>query len=154
VYSESRLSHGAALWRSSGAGGAVIPADGCVDLILRDGRVWVAGPSTRWIASESDGVSGSFGLRLPPGRAHHVLGPSLSEVVDQLVPLDDVTHRESAQQVREAILPFGDAPRPTAAVAALIDRAETKSLWSATVHRWAMDAAPAKHVAASFGESE
>ena len=46
VYSETYLSTGVALGRSSGGvGGAIVPADGCVDLILRDGRIAVAGPS-------------------------------------------------------------------------------------------------------------
>ncbi|MGI0521652.1 hypothetical protein ABY45_13830, partial [Microbacterium maritypicum] len=67
MYSETRLPHGSALWRSRGsAGGGPIPADGCVDLILRDGRVSVAGPSTRWITAGGDGAGDSFGFRLPP----------------------------------------------------------------------------------------
>ncbi len=85
MYSETRLPHGLALWRSRGsAGGGPIPADGCVDLILRDGRVSVAGPSTRWITAGGDGAGDSFGFRLSPGRAGHLLGLDLEEIADQL----------------------------------------------------------------------
>ncbi|WP_377325933.1 hypothetical protein ACFJIY_12290 [Pimelobacter simplex] len=43
MYDESPLTHGAALWQSYDARAAVIPADGCVDLILRGDAVDVAG---------------------------------------------------------------------------------------------------------------
>lgn len=98
MYSETRLPHGSALWRSRGsAGGGPIPADGCVDLILRDGRVSVAGPSTRWITAGGDGAGDSFGFRLPPGRAGHLLGLDLEEIADQLVPLEDLTSQPAGR---------------------------------------------------------
>lgn len=61
VYVETRLPLGLTLWQSRGDFGSKVPADGCADLIVRDAQLVVAGPSTRWIATRSDGDSGSVG---------------------------------------------------------------------------------------------
>ena len=46
VYSETVLSEQRTLWRSVGGSAAIIPADGCVDLIVRSGQVLLCGPQT------------------------------------------------------------------------------------------------------------
>lgn len=155
MFSEIRLPNGAALWRSNGGeGGSRIPADGCVDLILRDGRVSVAGPSTRWIASQSDGAGGSFGFRLPPGRAGHILPVGLADFADQLVPLEDVVDRRRAGQLLKMLLPYSDGAKPNLTLASIAARASAASRWSTAVHRCAQAALPAKRVAADLAESE
>ncbi|TCJ23851.1 AraC family transcriptional regulator [Microbacterium sp. PI-1] len=155
MFSESRLPHGAALWRSRGSvGGGPIPADGCVDLILRDGCISVAGPSTRWITAGGDGAGDSFGFRLPPGRAGHLLGLDLAEIADQLVPLEDVASRGHARRLRAAMVPFADGARSTGAVSSLAGDAAESSRWSADVYRFAATSESAARAAAAHGTSE
>ncbi|WP_146009013.1 helix-turn-helix domain-containing protein [Zhihengliuella halotolerans] len=155
MYSEIRLPPGEALWRSNGsAGGVVIPADGCVDLILRDGQVAVAGPSTRWLASGPDGANGSFGLRFPPGRARHLLGVDLHRVADQIVLLEDLVSRGRAMQLREAMIPLETGPGPTSALSLIAAEVAESSRWSEAVRRAAFEEAPAKDVSATMSGSD
>lgn len=155
MYSERVLLSGEALWRSEdSAGGAVVPADGCVDLILRDGRVEVAGPSTRWLATGPDGAAGSFGFRMQPGRAGLLLGLDLAAIADQLVPLDDVTDRRTAAWLREAMIPLEAGPAPIGTLAAFSTQLAEASRWSDAVRRAASEATPAREVAATLSGSE
>ena len=155
MYSERVLLSGDALWRSEdSAGGAVVPADGCVDLILRDGRVEVAGPSTRWLATGPDGVAGSFGFRMQPGRARLLLGLDLAAIADQLVPLDDVADRRTAARLREAMIPLEAGPAPIGTLAAFSAQLAEASRWSDAVRRAAFEATPARDVAATLSGSE
>jgi hypothetical protein len=85
MYVEAALGQGRTIWRSAGSTGAVIPADGCVDLILRGDVLHLAGPSTTWIGTVADDENGTLGLRFPPGAAADVLRVDLAEVSDQLV---------------------------------------------------------------------
>lgn len=98
MYTELGLVGGRAIWRSSGSPGAVIPADGCVDLILRDEEVFVAGPSTRWIETHADADGGSLGLRLPPGSSRSFLALNLNEIKDQFVSLTDLSGPKVTRQ--------------------------------------------------------
>lgn len=154
MYTEHRLPQDAVVWRSVDSRASVIAADGCVDLILRDGRISVAGPSTRWIATESDGDGGTFGLRFLPGRAAGLLRIGLTEIADSLVPLEDVVAADRAKQILEAMVRFGDGPAPTSGLASLTGRTAAGSRWSAAVHRRAAEAVPAQRAAVELGESE
>lgn len=150
MYSESQLQHGLVLWRSHGsAGGVVVPADGCVDLILRDGWVDVAGPSTRWLTTGRDGASGSLGLRLPPGRAGHLLGVDLHEFADQLVPLDDLVGRGLAMRLHEAMIPLEAGAGDHGALISIAAEGTESSRWSESVRKAAAEATPAEDVAAA-----
>lgn len=125
VYSEHPLPHGAALWRSVDSAAGVIAADGCVDLILRDERVLVAGPSTRWIATLADDEHGSLGFRLPPGTAGPLLRTPLGDLADRLVPLEDVVSVSRARHLRQQMIGTAAAAdavvRRTAAFAPALD---------------------------------
>ncbi|MBD8536291.1 helix-turn-helix transcriptional regulator [Plantibacter sp. CFBP 13570] len=155
MYSERVLLSGDALWRSEdSAGGAVVPADGCVDLILRDGRVEVAGPSTRWLATGPDGAAGSFGFRMQPGRARLLLGLDLAAIADQLVPLDDVADRRTAARLREAMIPLEAGPAPIGTLATFAAQLAEASRWSDAVRRAASEATPARDVSATLSGSE
>lgn len=151
MYSELPLPDGAALWRSVGSDGAVIPADGCVDLILRDDRVVVAGPSTRWIATESDGDSGSVGLRLAPGRAGRMLRTDLSEIADQRLALDEIVRDPRARDLREAMTRYRDGAA-TDDIMSIVT--PSSRAWVNAVHSRAIAAEPATQVASEFGGSE
>lgn len=154
MYSETPLPDGAALWRSLGSDGAVIPADGCVDLILRDDRVFVAGPSTRWIATESDGESGRVGLRLAPGRAGRMLRTELSEIADQLLPLDAIVSGEPWRHLRQAMMRYREGASGIDEITSTVAPASGSSEWVTAVHSRAIAAAPATLVASEFGGSE
>ncbi|KAM9862243.1 helix-turn-helix domain-containing protein [Leucobacter sp. BZR 635] len=159
MYSESLLPNGAALWRSQGsAGGAVIPADGSVDLIVRDDRVFVAGPSTMRIVSERDGEGGSLGLRIPPGHAAQLFGPALPEIADQLVPFSDLAHDPGAGQLRDAMLRWGrggTSPTSLAQAASVLAAAHAAhNAWADAVRRAAGGLVPAGSAAEQFGASE
>lgn len=108
VYRErrSRLD-GAVVWENTvdDAPLRVMP-DGCMDLMLVDGGLVVAGPDTR--AQLIDGPPGQryVGLRFAPGVAPVALGVPAHELRDQRVPLDALwpgtTVRSLAEQVAEA----------------------------------------------------
>jgi AraC-like DNA-binding protein len=154
VYTELALPDGSALWRSADGTGGAVPADGCVDLILLDEAVYVAGPSTRWIAAVADPERGSFGLRLAPGRAHGLLSVALPLLADRLVPLADTVAADAARGLRERMLRFGDGPHPTAGLLALAARAAADNPWSRAVQACAERAVPAVRVAAEMNETE
>ncbi|HXH36203.1 MAG TPA: helix-turn-helix domain-containing protein [Plantibacter sp.] len=155
MYSEIALPHGAAVWRSAGSGGGVIvPADGCVDLILRDGGVDVAGPSTRWLVTARDGGGGSTGLRLPPGRANQLLGTDLSLIADQLIPLEDFVVRGIAARLREAMIRLEAGPGSNTASPPLGAELDGSSRWSDAVRRAAYEAVAAVEAAATFSGSD
>ncbi len=89
MFSERRLSWAGDLWESSGGRTMLIAADGCVDLIWRDGQLFVSGPTTA--PFQTDGGSGrSVGLRLRPGLGGLLLGLPLAELRDRCVPLAGV----------------------------------------------------------------
>lgn len=82
-------------WRTEVAAGAasheqrVLP-DGCMDLLLLDGRIVVAGPDTTAHLAPSAPGSTITGLRFRPGALPALLGVAADEVRDRRVDLDDV----------------------------------------------------------------
>jgi AraC-like DNA-binding protein len=154
VYSETALPHGAVLWSSAGSGGATIPADGCVDLILRGDRVAVAGPSTRFIVTERDGDDGSLGIRLPPGSAGSFLRLGLAEIADQLVDLEDVVGRSRAESLRADLMRVRDDASAIDRIAWLATDAAADNRWSEAVRRRAVRTVAAATAATELGDSE
>ncbi|WP_243233534.1 helix-turn-helix domain-containing protein [Microbacterium sp. CIAB417] len=154
MYNELALPDGSALWRSTGGAGGAVPADGCVDLILLDDAVYVAGPSTRWIATVADPANGSFGLRLSPGRAHGLLAAALPQLADRLVPLADTVAADAARRLRERMVRFGDGPHPTAPLVEIAGRAAADNSWSRAVQTRAEHGMPAARAAAEMNETE
>ena len=82
------------LWRSDlpvshGGDVAVLP-DGCVDILWRDGRLYVVGPDV--VAAHPQLMPGAqvLGARFQPGAARAWLGLPLSEIVGTAVELDAV----------------------------------------------------------------
>lgn len=148
MYAELVIGGGRTIWRSRGSVGAVIPADGCVDLILRNEDVFVAGPSTRWIGTRADSDDGALGLRLLPGAARSVLALDLSEISDQVVLMTDLLGHKSTMQARtllqgvRAIWP--DAPE---LVAAFSTQSSQIRPWVAFIHGHARRGTPPWRVA-------
>ncbi|GAA3581852.1 helix-turn-helix transcriptional regulator [Amycolatopsis ultiminotia] len=75
------------LWESVEHGPKRIVPDGCVDLVVGGGEVFVAGPDTGAWTSEFAPGTHLRGLRLRPGAAAPVLGAGANELRDQRVPL-------------------------------------------------------------------
>lgn len=104
MYAERPLEHGCVLWRSRDAAADMIPADGCADVIVRGGELWLAGPSTRPIRTWPDGSGETVGLRYAPGMASQALGGlDLSELRDAHVPLEDVVGVGDARRLARAL---------------------------------------------------
>lgn len=141
---------GGTLWRSRGAASALIPADGCADVILRGDDVLVAGPSTRPLTTLPDDGAGALGFRFTPGTARGLLRIDLSDIADQLVLLDDVLGRHETAGLRARLQRARDA-WPTAPSPIAPPPAQD---WSPQVHRHACRATPAHLVASDLGWSE
>jgi len=155
VYLETRLPLGLTLWQSQGDFDSTVPADGCTDLIVRDGQLVVAGPSTRWIATKSDGDSGSVGLRLPPGFAGTVLGTNARELVDRAVAIEDALPRDAAAGLRAAMLSVARSPGLVEAISARVfDRMAPSRPRLNFIRHAAGRAASVGAVADELGESE
>lgn len=100
------------LWRSDlpvGHSGevAVLP-DGCVDILWRDGRLYVVGPDV--VAAHPQLAPGAqvLGARFRPGAARAWLGLPLSELVGTAVELD-VLLGARARQLAASLSDIGDA---------------------------------------------
>jgi AraC-like DNA-binding protein len=79
------------LWWSDDGPKRIVP-DGCLDLIVGDGKVFVAGPDTRaWESGPA--MSALHGIRFRPGHAPRVLGIAADELRDQRVELPDLWGR-------------------------------------------------------------
>lgn len=155
VYVETRLPLGLTLWQSRNDVDSTIPADGCTDLILRNDHLFVAGPSTRWIATNSDGDSGSVGLRLPPGFAGAVLGTSAVELVDRAAAIEDALPHDAAAGLRSAMLSVARSPGQVDAISAhVLDRMAPSRPRLNFIRHAAGRAASVGAVAAELGESE
>ncbi|MGW8376271.1 helix-turn-helix domain-containing protein [Streptomyces sp. ODS28] len=127
---------GAVLWsREMGPGGGhtrVLP-DGCMDLLLWDGELVIAGPDTHaHLVRESPGRRRVTGLRFAPGTGPRFFGVPAHELRDLRVPLTavwpDARVRELAERATEDGLEraalrlataYGPDPLPAAVLAEL-----------------------------------
>jgi len=100
------------LWRSdlpADQGGEVtVLPDGCVDVLWRDGRLYVVGPDV--VAARPQLTAGAqvLGARFAPGAARAWLGLPLSEIVGVAVELDAVLGSK-ARVMAERLNNTGDA---------------------------------------------
>nr|WP_284745865.1 helix-turn-helix domain-containing protein [Amycolatopsis sp. RTGN1] len=78
------------VWRSASAGPKRIVPDGCLDLVVGDGGVFIAGPDTAAWSSVTRPGAELRGVRFTPGRAPAVLGVAADELRDRRVSLDEV----------------------------------------------------------------
>lgn len=151
MYRESPLVSGAVLWQSTGERSSVIAADGCVDVIVRDEDLLLAGPSTRWMVTSPDGRHVCTGLRWAPGAAAAVLGLDLDAIRDSVLPLADVVGRPSAQHLRRSLLRQIAPGRPPVGADGLVPRAPG---WTVVVRRAARDGETALSAARTLSWSE
>jgi len=81
---------------------AVLPADGCADLILLDDELIVAGPSTRALLTRGS-AGGAVGVRFAPGLAGRSLGIDPGEIRDRGVSATDVLSRDLRRRAESAL---------------------------------------------------
>lgn len=81
------------VWRSASAGPKRIVPDGCLDLVVGDGGVFVAGPDTAAWSSVTRPGAELRGVRFTPGRAAAVLGVAADELRDRRVSLGELWGR-------------------------------------------------------------
>jgi AraC-like DNA-binding protein len=102
------------LWVRTGTGETLVLPDGCLDVIVRDGRASVAGPDTGPVPGLVDPGEVVIGLRLRPGAGGAALGVPADELRDRRVPLEDLWGR-SGRELGELA---GDDPVALAAALA------------------------------------
>lgn len=96
----------ACLWSNDGGPRThrILP-DACVDIVSRDGRLFVAGPATRAHMVTVDGTV--FGVRFRVGAAGAALGLPAAELLDTSVPLDEIwpdrIEATNARELAEAV---------------------------------------------------
>ena len=91
------------LWERTGAGEPVVVLpDGCLDVVVRDGRAAVAGPDTAPVRTAVPAGARIAGVRFHPGAAAAALGVPAGELRDQRVPLDALWGRSAAGAVVDA----------------------------------------------------
>jgi AraC-like DNA-binding protein len=83
------------LWVRTGTGGeTLVLPDGCLDVVVRDGNAFVAGPDTGPVPNRVDHGAVVTGLRLRPGAGGAALGVPAAELRDLRVPLEDLWGRD------------------------------------------------------------
>ena len=151
MYSETVLSEQRTLWQSAGDAAAIVPADGCVDLIVRSEQVLLCGPQTRVIHAPADGIQPTVGLRLEAGTARKVLPVALGELRNRVVGLRAVLGSEAAA-LYDLMMRARIDPHPDLVLSELlVDQAEP---WVAMAHRLARTGASARGAARVLGWSE
>ncbi|OEV32229.1 AraC family transcriptional regulator, partial [Streptomyces nanshensis] len=118
---------GAVVWTHTGAPGRtgepgdgegrVLP-DGCMDLLMWDGALVVAGPDTRAHLFARRPGARITGLRFPPGTGPLVFGVPAHELCDQRVPLADVWPERAVRMLAERVAEAPETGRVLEAVAA------------------------------------
>jgi methylphosphotriester-DNA--protein-cysteine methyltransferase len=119
----------------AGGPGRVLP-DGCMDVVVMDGALLVAGPDTGPVPIARRAGETVIGVRFHPGAGPAVLGPRASELRDVRVPLEAVWGRDGRElEERVAAAPpaeglamlrarllarLGAAPPPDPLVAAAV----------------------------------
>ena len=151
MYSETVLTEQRTLWRSVGGSAAIIPADGCVDLIVRSEQVLLCGPQTRVIHAPADDIRPTVGLRLEAGTARKVLPVALGELRNRVVELRTALGAEAAV-LYDLMMRASNASRPDLVLSELlVDQAEP---WMTTAHRLARTGTSARDAARALDWSE
>jgi hypothetical protein len=121
------------VWRSASEGPKRIVPDGCLDLVVGDGGVFIAGPDTAAWSSVTRPGAELRGVRFTPGRAPAVLGVAADELRDRRVSLGELWGR-AGEELAERLLAgeltpaqavasrLPEVPPADPAVAALIAR--------------------------------
>lgn len=115
---------GAVVWRAvSERPSALILPDGCIDVIVIDGRPIVAGPDPVARLYRSFEGSVAVGLRFAPGQAPSLLKISAPELLGRSVPLEDVLPDRRAGAERLIDDMAGDDDPGAVLEAAFVERA-------------------------------
>jgi AraC-like DNA-binding protein len=113
AYAERTVAPGIEVWHSTGPVGLqrILP-DGCLDLILADDRLLVAGPDTAARVHQRAAPQPVTGVRLHAGYGPLLVGVPANELRDRTVPLADVWGSGRTRLLTEQV-----ADRPVQALA-------------------------------------
>lgn len=127
---------GATLWRVCSDGPEHVAPDGVMDLIWFQDRLVVAGADTQAMVAQTGTGDVTWGLQLPPGVAHALLGVSAHELTDRRVELSELVAQltwdnrsfeddaaDALERVFIALWTRADPERSVLRVAAALDRA-------------------------------
>ncbi|WP_324607107.1 DUF6597 domain-containing transcriptional factor, partial [Saccharomonospora iraqiensis] len=111
---------GAVVWSLtvSPTGAAPVLPDGCMDLILLGGELYVAGPDTRPHVPTVTAGDVVTGIRFPPGVAPAVLGLPADELRDLRLPVADVWGAGTGRRLDERLAAAPDVGRALEGIAA------------------------------------
>ena len=132
MYAERRAPAGTVWTRTTSVGAEeirILP-DGCLDVILMDGRLMIAGPDSAGRLSSSPAGTRYVGLRFDPGVGPAVLGVSAADLLDRTLPLDDVWPATRVRRLEDAV---AAAPDPGMTLARLVDVGRPDPWVAATV---------------------
>ena len=111
------------LWIRTGTGDeTLVLPDGCLDVVVRDSRAFVAGPDTGPVPGRAERGEVLAGLRLRPGVGGAALGIGAEELRDRRVPLEDLwgrAGREVGERAGEDPVALAQALRPRLAASAI-----------------------------------
>jgi AraC-like DNA-binding protein len=111
------------VWVRTGTGEeALVLPDGCLDVVVRDGQAFVAGPDTGPVPGRVERGEVITGLRLRPGAGGAALGVDADELRDRRVPLEDLwgpAGRELGERAGDDPAALALALRPRLAASAL-----------------------------------
>jgi AraC-like DNA-binding protein len=138
------------VWWSSFGGTAPILPDGHLDLIVGDGRVFIAGPDTTATVSHHPKGLVVHGIRFRTGRAHRFLGMPTDELRDQRVDLWGAEGRIVTERL------LADPRRLVSVVASRLakDPPEPDHEIDAAIHRLVAQRPRVADLHAEFGLSE
>ncbi|HZX06516.1 helix-turn-helix domain-containing protein [Kribbella sp.] len=126
---------GAELWTRTAEGGEfrILP-DGCMDLLLMDDELYVAGPDDRaWVGSAPRGTRYA-GIRFAPGAAPGFFGVPARELLNELVPLADLWSPNRTRRLLDRILPAPDQPTALDLEVARLAEEPTDALTAQVLH--------------------
>jgi AraC-like DNA-binding protein len=149
AYDERTVAPGIEVWRSTGrtAPYRILP-DGCMDLILADGRLLVAGPDTSARVHRRAEPGTATGVRLHAGRGPALLGLPADELRDHTVRLEDVWGDRRARVLTEQV-----SERPVPALTTWACAARTVDPFGERVHALLDRGTPVGDVADAVGYS-
>jgi AraC-like DNA-binding protein len=104
---------GAALWTRTAVGGdyRILP-DGCMDLLITDDNLIVAGPDSHaWTGNAADRGTRYVGLRFAPGDAPDFLGVPARELLNDRVPLADLWSPARSRRLLDRVRSAPDQAR-------------------------------------------
>src|SRR3954451_9568354 len=152
MYRERRAPAGTIWTRTISAGAEelrILP-DGCLDVIMMEGRLMVAGPDSVGRVTRGVAGAGFVGIRFDPGVGPAALGVPAVELRDRTVPLEDVWQPGRVRRLRDVL---AASATPGLALASSFDGVRPDP-WVPETVRWLRAGRAVHEIAGALGRSE